>query len=39
MITDFENNPGFTMSDCIVGNMTAPPKQNRIVPNDRKKDL
>ena len=27
------------MSVCIVGNITAPPKQNKIVPNDTKNDL
>ena len=39
IITDFLNCPGLIMSVCIVGNITAPPKQNSIVPNATKIEL
>ena len=39
MMTDLGKTPGFLMSVWMVGNMTAPPKQKRMVPNDTKNDL
>lgn len=39
MMTDFENLDGCLISVWIVGNITAPPKQNNIVPKETKNDL
>ncbi len=37
MTTALGKSVGFFISCCIVGNVEAPPKANRIVPNAKKK--